>query len=143
MTAKLAFMKKPKEKKTVKRRKHIKATSITLEDAEGRPRIMMNAAGKDGAVFIVMNGQDGQQIAIQSDPDGMIGIHLHGRQQTGFVNISVTKDGAAVISLFDQNGKYGAVLAEEPKTSTHRLMLFQNGRHFWNTPSGKLPPPKV
>jgi hypothetical protein len=133
-------MKKSKEGKPLK---HIKAHTITLVDARGEPRIMMDATDKDGGAFIILTGKDGQRITISSDADGMIGIHVDGRELVGGrVNIIVTKDDEAGISIMDKSGRLGIILAEEPGTATHRLLLFQNGRHFWNTPSGKKPPQK-
>jgi hypothetical protein len=125
------------KQKAIKRTKHIKANAINLVDSEGRTRIFMDANGSDGSAYILLYGKDKKCIQISSDADGMIGIHLDGSKNAGLINISISKDDSAVISTFDKNGLQGTALAEEPGTSTHRLLLFKNGKHFWNTPSGK------
>jgi hypothetical protein len=127
------------KQKAIKYTKHIKANCISLVDSEGRTRISMNADGPDGSAYILLYGKDKKCIQISSGPDGMIGIHMDGSKNAALINISISKDDSAVISTFNKNGMMGTALAEEPGTSTHRLLLFKNGKHFWNTPSGKQP----
>lgn len=106
-------------------------------DSEGRTRIVMNADGKDGAAYISLFAKDGKSIQISSQPNGAIGIHIGGRKIPNLITIGLSADESGTILISDKSGKLGTVLGEEPRTSTHRLLLFKNGKHFWNTPTGK------
>jgi hypothetical protein len=125
------------KQKAIKRTKHIKANCISLMDSEGRTRIVMNADGKDGAAYISLFAKDGKSIQISSQPNGAIGIHIGGRKIPNLITIGLSADESGTILISDKSGKLGTVLGEEPRTSTHRLLLFKNGKHFWNTPTGK------
>ena len=126
-------------KKQIKRTKQITANSIVLVDSEGRPRIAMNADGKDGCAYICLFAKDGKSIQISSQPDSAIGIHIGGRRNPALITFGLRADESGIMHISDKSGKLGIVLEAEPGTSTHRLLLFKDGKHFWNTPSGKKP----
>jgi hypothetical protein len=119
-------------------RKVISANSIVLKDDKGEPRIIMSAGhGKWGAT-IVLHAKDGKSIQISEQPEGAISIAILGRNCRSQVVIGVLGDERGDIQISDsKSGKLGTILGEEPGTSTHRLLLFKNGQHFWNTPTGR------
>jgi hypothetical protein len=123
--------------KKVKNRRVLKANSIILSDDEGRPRIILDAGGGKIEPNIVLLGRDDKSIQISSQPNGGIGIMVLGRHCTSHISIGLWPDERGTIEISNTNGKLGTVLGQEPDTSTHRLMLFKNGNHFWNTPTGR------
>jgi hypothetical protein len=125
------------KKKPKKRSKCIKANSIVLTDSEGKTRIVLDAGEKDGYARIILFAKDGKSIQISSQPEGAIQIILFGKKFQSHAGISIGAKGEGSIFITNKEGKLGTVLGEEPETKTHRLILFKNGQHFWNTPSGK------
>jgi hypothetical protein len=121
-----------------KKPKVITANAIVLKDDEGKPRIIMDAGhGKWGA-SIVLHAKDGKSIQISEQPDGLISIAVLGKDCRSQISIGILGDERGGIQISDsKTGKLGTILGEEPGTSTHRLLLFKNGQHFWQTPSGK------
>jgi hypothetical protein len=131
-----------KNKKAIKRTKQINATSMVLTDSEGRVRIFMNADGMNGCAHINLYGKDGKSIQILTQPDDAIGIIFGSREVGNLIQIGIKADETGIVLIANKNGKLGTVLGEEPGTSTHRLLLFKDGKHIWNTPTGRKPPRK-
>jgi len=125
------------KRKTIKRSKNIRANSITLVDSDGRTRITLDAGGKDGFASICLFAKDGKSVQISSQPEGAIVIEVAGRRHTSHISIGLSDDERGRIWISDSSGRLGTILGEEPGTSTHRLLLFKDGQHFWQTPSGK------
>jgi hypothetical protein len=125
------------KRKTIRKSKNIRANSITLVDSEGRARITLDAGGKDGHASICLFARDGKSVQISSQPEGAIAIHVFGRSCTSNICIGLSGDERGGIWISDASGRLGTILGEEPGTSTHRLLLFKDGQHFWQTPSGK------
>jgi hypothetical protein len=125
-----------KNKQTM-RPKCIEANSIVLTDTKGRTRIRLDAGGKDGCACISLFAKDGKSVQISSQPDGGILINIFGKRCTSHITLGLSPDGSGGLSISNKNGALGTMLGEEPKTSTHRLLLFKQGKHFWNTPTGK------
>jgi hypothetical protein len=73
-----------------KKPKHIVARSITLEDAKGKPRILLNAGDGDGLVSICLLGQDGRSIQISTSPEGGLHISLFGTNQKVSASLGMT-----------------------------------------------------
>lgn len=115
----------------------IKASRIELTDSEGRTRIILDAGTKDGYASICLFAPDGKSIQISNQPEGGIYIQICGRRCTSHIDIGVSGDESGHIVISGKKGQLGTLLGEEPGTSTHRLLLFKRGKHFWNTPTGK------
>lgn len=122
--------------KPTKRAGHIRARSITLVDSQGRPRIWLDAGGRDGLASICLFANDGANVQISAQPDHAVSIQVFGRECQSHIVIGISGDDRGLMMISDHNGKLGTVLGEEPGTSTHRLMLFKDGQHYWQTPSG-------
>ena len=121
-----------------KKQKTIIANSIVLKDAKGQPRIVMNAGDGEKDVYICLYANDGKGIQISTQPEGAISIMVMGKDCRSRIAIGLSADERGSIHISEsKGGKLGTILGEEPGTSTHRLLLFKNGQHFWQTPSGR------
>jgi hypothetical protein len=121
-----------------KKPKIITANAIVLKDARGEPRIILDAGDEKTNVHIVLRAKDGKSIQISEQPNGLISIAVLGKDCRSQISIGILGDERGGIQISDsKTGKLGTRLGEEPGTSTHRLLLFKNGQHFWQTPSGR------
>jgi hypothetical protein len=127
----------PVKKAPKKKRKIIEANCIHLLDEAGNVKISLDAGGEDGYAAICLFAKDGKSIQISTQPDGSLSIALFGKRCTNHAILSMAENESTGLDLRGRDGKLGAILAEEPDTLTHRLLLFKNGEHFWSTPTGR------
>jgi hypothetical protein len=97
----------------------------------------LDAGGKDGYACINLFATSGKSIQISSQPEGAIVIQVLGKRGASNITIGLSAENTGGIWISGKDGKCGTILGEEPKTSTHRLLLFRRGKLFWSTPSGK------
>jgi hypothetical protein len=117
-----------------KKQKHIVARSIVLEDAKGKPRILMDAGDGDGHVCICLFGQDDRSIQISTSPEGGLHISLLGQRCTVSASFGMSPSEDAGLSIRDRKGRMGTMLGSTFDTGEHRLILFRDGQPFWSTP---------
>jgi len=121
----------PTPRQTKRKPKHITATSITLEDAKGEPRICMDAGNGDGHVTIALFGQDNRSIQISTSPEGSMSIALLGSRFE--VSLAVSPNNNAGLSIRDREGLLGTMLGSIYEPGKHQLVLFQDGQPVWST----------
>jgi hypothetical protein len=126
-------------KKRKQKPKHITARSITLEDANGKPRIFMDAGDGDGYVTICLFGEGDRSIQISTSPEGGLHISLMGQRSTVSATLGMTADEDAGLSIRDRQGRLGTMLGStfHPDPGEHRLILFRDGQPYWSTPRQK------
>lgn len=128
---------KPKARPRVKhRKKHLGAASLTLVDSKGRPRIFLDAGTEEGYACIGVYAKDGKSIQISAQPNDSLLIMLYDGKSAANIQISMSSDRGGGLWISDKKGLPGAIIGEEPDTSTHRLLLFKKGKPFWSTPTG-------
>jgi hypothetical protein len=128
----------PTPRQTKRKPKHITATSITLEDAQGKPRIFMDAGDGNGPASICIFGKEERSIQIQASPDGVLSIALLGNRFGASLVVSPQND--AGLCFRDRNGLLGTMLGSSYEPGKHQLVLFQDGQPVWS--SGNQPQPK-
>jgi len=121
----------PPPRQTKRKPKHITATSITLEDAQGKPRIFMDAGDGNGPASICIFGKDERSIQIQASPDGVLSIALLGNRFGASLAVSPEND--AGLSIRDRDGRLGTMLGSVYEQGKHQLVLFQDGQPVWSS----------
>jgi hypothetical protein len=111
-----------------------------LVDNQGRPRIFLDAGTEEGYACICVYSKDGKSIQISTQPNDSLQIMLYDGKSSANIQISMSSDGGGGIWITDKKGLPGAILGEEPETSTHRLLVFKKGKPFWATPTGRKKP---
>ena len=128
-----------KQKKRKPLPKHLTARSLTLEDAQGKPRIFLDAGNGDGRVTICLFGEHDRSIQISTTPAGGLHISLLGQRGTVSTTLGMTPHEDAGLCIHDRQGRLGTMLGSSLPDGEHRLMLFQDGRHHWSTPQPVKP----
>jgi len=128
-----------KQKKRKPLPQHLTARSLTLEDAQGKRRIFLDAGNGDGRVTICLFGEHDRSIQISTTPAGGLHISLLGQRGTVSTTLGMTPDEDAGLSIHDRQGRLGTMLGSSLPDGEHRLMLFQDGRHHWRTPQPVKP----
>ena len=123
---------KPKKRKSLV--KHLTARSLTLEDAKGKPRILLDAGNGDGCVTICLFGEHDRSIQISTSPEGGLHISLLGRRGNVSATLGMTPDEDAGLSIRDRQGRLGTMLGSNFQTGEHRLVLFRDGQPCWSAP---------
>jgi len=121
----------PTPSQTKRRPKHITATSITLEDAQGKPRIFMDAGDGICPASICIFGKEGRSIQIQAAPDGVLSIALLGSRFGASLVVSPEND--AGLSIRERDGRLGTMLGSIYEQGQHQLVLFQDGQPVWSS----------
>jgi hypothetical protein len=112
--------------KSKKRARRIVARSITLKDAQGRPRIVLDAgSGKSPATICVLS-EHGRSIEIQAMPDGALCISLRGRRTVAALGMTPKED--AGLDIRDRDGRPGTILGATFDSGEHHLTIFRNGK---------------
>ena len=120
------------KKKAAKRKpKNITASSITLVDALGKPRIWLDAGDGKCPASISIFGKEERSIQIQASLDGVLSIALLGRRfETSLV---VSPENDAGLSIRDRDGRLGTMLGSVYEHGKHQLVLFQDGQPVWSS----------
>ncbi len=121
----------PTPRPTKRKPKHITATSITLTDAQGKPRIFMDAGDGNGPASICIFGKEDRSIQIQASPDGVLSIALLGSRFGASLAVSPEND--AGLSIRDRDGRLGTMLGSVYEQGKHQLVLFENGQPIWSS----------
>ncbi|MBN8419287.1 MAG: hypothetical protein J0L73_10250 [Verrucomicrobia bacterium] len=116
---------------TKRKPKHITASSITLVDALGKPRIFMDAGDGNCPASICIFGKEERSIQLQASADGALSIALLGSHFGASLAVSPEND--AGLSIRDRDGRLGAMLGSVYEQGKHQLVLFQNGQPVWSS----------
>ena len=119
-----------------KKPRRITAQSISLVDATGKTRILMDAGSADGHASICLFAKDGRSIQISTQPNGTLIITLHGKRCLATLSVNAAEHGG--LSIRDRRGLLGTTLGSVLESDQHRLTLFHDGESYWSTPG----PPK-
>ena len=111
--------------------KHITASSITLVDAKGKPRIFMDAGDGSGPASICVYGKEERSIQIQASADGVLSIALLGSRFDASLAVSPNND--AGLSIRDRDGRLGTMLGSSYEPGKHQLVLFEDGQPVWSS----------
>jgi hypothetical protein len=130
----------PTPRQTKRKPKHITATSITLTDAQGKPRIFMDAGDGNGPASICIFGKEERSIQIQASPDGVLSIALLGSRFGASLVVSPESD--AGLSIRDRDGRLGTMLGSVYEQGKHQLVLFEDGQPVWSSAKAAQPKPK-
>jgi hypothetical protein len=130
----------PTPRQTKRKPKHITATSITLTDAQGKPRIFMDAGDGNGPARICIFGKEERSIQIQASPDGVLSIALLGSRFGASLVVSPESD--AGLSIRDRDGRLGTMLGSVYEQGKHQLVLFEDGQPVWSSAKAAQPKPK-
>ena len=130
----------PTPRQTKRKPKHITGNSITLEDAQGKPRIFMDAGDGNGPASICIFGKDERSIQIQASPDGVLSIALLGTRFDA--SLVVSPENNAGLSIRDRDGRLGTMLGSVYEQGKHQLVLFENGQPVWSSAKPAQPNPK-
>jgi len=133
----LNFMPKPNPKK--RKAKHIIARSITLLDAKGKARILMDAGDGDGCVTICLFGEGERSIQISTSPEGGLHISLLGKRSTVSATLGMNSNEDAGLDIRDRKGLLGTMLGSGLDSGEHKLVLFRDGQPYWSTPKTSKP----
>ena len=123
-----------KQKKRKPLPQHLTARSLTLEDAQGKRRIFLDAGNGDGRVTICLFGEHDRSIQISTTPAGGLHISLLGQRGTVSTTLGMTPDEDAGLSIRDRQGRLGTMLGSNFQTGEHRLVLFRDGQPCWSAP---------
>ena len=129
----------PTPRQTKRKPKHITATCITLEDAQGKPRIFMDAGDGNGPASISIYGKEDRSIQIQASPDGVLSIALLGSRFGASLVVSPEND--AGLSIRDRDGRLGTMLGSVYEPGKHQLVLFEDGQAVWSSANTAQPKP--
>jgi hypothetical protein len=117
--------------KNSKKPTHITARSITLNDANGKTRIRMDAGDGDGFASICLFGESGRSIQISSQPGGSMIIAIHGKRSQAVFGMSADEDTG--IDLRDRQGLLGTIVGSVFSPGEHHLAIFRDGQISWST----------
>ena len=120
---------RPVKRKT--KPKHVTASSITLVDALGKPRVFMDAGDGIGPASISVFGQEERSIQIQASPDGVLSIALFGSRFSASLAVSPEND--AGLCIRDRDGRLGTMLGSVYEQGKHQLVLFEDGQPVWSS----------
>lgn len=120
-----------KSRQTKRKPKHISASSITLVDALGKPRIFMDAGDGSGPASICVFGKEERSIQITASPDGVLSIALLG--SCFGASLAVSPENDAGLSIRDRDGRLGTMLGSVYEQGKHQLVLFENGQQVWSS----------
>ena len=112
--------------------KVIRANSIVLEDNNGNPRIVLDAAGEDGYAAITLFSKScNHQIQLSSQPDDRVEIALIGGNGRSSINIIVTpKSNNCSIQLVERGGESHTIIGSFPydeRMHTPDVTVFRKG----------------
>lgn len=127
--------KRPTKRKAAPKR--LTARSITLVDAKGKPRILLDPGNGDGYACICLYGEKDRSIQISTDPNGSLSIALLGPRFDA--SLGVSPDNDAGLCIRDRNGLLGTMLGSYLDPGKHQLVLFQDGQPVWSSAQ----PPKT
>jgi hypothetical protein len=109
---------------------HINAKSITLVDAAGRPRIIMDAGGEDGYAHFSVLSVTGERIEIAAQPNGAVALSLDHLPRLG--RIVLTKLG---FDLRTQDGKFAVTIGDFFDEGLERIIVYRDGQPIWSMPT--------
>lgn len=120
------------KKRAAKRKpKNITASSITLVDALGKPRIFMDAGDGKCPASISIFGKEERSVQIQASSDGVLSIALLGSRFGA--SLVASPDNDATLCLRDRDGRLGTMLGSVDEQGKHQLVLFQDGQPVWSS----------
>ena len=115
----------------------ITARSLTLVDAAGRPRIIMDAGGDDGYAHLSVVSITGERLEISAQPHGTVALSLDHLPRCG--RITITQRG---FDLRTQDGKFAVTMGDFFDEGVDRLVVYRDGQPVWEIPS-RDPTPDV
>lgn len=108
---------------------HITARSLTLVDAAGRTRIVLDAGDEDGYANINVFSTTGENCELSAQPNGVIGLSFYGSPQTGLLAIS--KRG---IDLRSRDGRFAVTIGDIFDDGVERITVYRDGQPVWEMP---------
>jgi hypothetical protein len=107
----------------------IRAKSITLVDAAGRPRIIMDAGDEDGYAHFSVLSITGERIEISAQPNGTIALSLDELPRLG--RIMITKLG---FDLRTRDGKFAVTIGDFFGEGVESIIVYREGQSVWSMP---------
>jgi hypothetical protein len=113
----------------------ITARSLTLVDAAGRPRIIMDAGGEDGCAKFSVVSVTGERIVIDAQPNGTVALSVDQYPRLG--RIMITRLG---FDLRTQDGKFAVTVGDFFNEGVDRLTVYRDGQPVWEMPQDNATP---
>lgn len=107
----------------------ITARSLTLVDAAGRPRIVMDGGGDDGFAHFAIISATGERLSILAQPNGTVVLSFD--QPPRFGTVTLTKQGFVLRSA---DGKLAITIGEQLQEGVSKIIVCRDGQPIWETP---------
>jgi hypothetical protein len=107
----------------------ITAKSLTLVDASGRPRIIMNAGGADGYANFTVVSATGERLEISAQPNGTVALSFDQPPRLGL--LTLTKQG---FDLRAADGKFAVTIGDILGDGVVRIVVYREGQAIWKQP---------
>jgi hypothetical protein len=114
---------------------HITARSITVVDAAGQPRIVLDGGGTDGFATITLVSTTREHIQLAAQPDGAVSLALGGPALHGRVIIS-----DCGFDLRGRDGKFGVTIGDFFRDGRDRITVHRDGQPIWSMPTTDATP---
>ena len=114
---------------------HITARSITIVDAAGRPRIMLEGGGEDGFATLTLVSTTREQIQLSAQPDGAVTLALGGPALHGRIIIS-----DCGFDLRARDGKFAVTIGDFFREGSDRITVHRDGQPIWSVPTTDATP---
>jgi hypothetical protein len=109
---------------------HITARSITVVDAAGRPRIMMNGGEGDGFATLTVISTTGERLDISAQPHGTIALSLG---DTALLHRIVMTTRGFDLRARD-GGAFAVTIGDFFDEGVDRVIVYRNGEVVWSMP---------
>ena len=116
--------------------KRITATSITLVDSSGRPRIALDGGGDSGCASISVISPTEQYASIIAQPDGSLGISLDHDN----IRLALTL-GPSGLVIRDSAGLLAVTIGDLFHRGEPSITVYREGQPVWSAPT-PTPQPK-
>jgi hypothetical protein len=113
----------------------ITARRITLVDAAGQPRIIMDAGGEDGYAQFTILSTSGERLEISAQPNGTVGLSFDQPSRLG--QLMLTKHG---FDLRAANGKFAITIGDFFDEGVERIIVYRKGQPIWSMPVTDVTP---
>jgi len=108
----------------------ITARSLTLVDAQGKPRIVMDAGGDDGIAHFSLISPSGERLSILAQPNGTVALSFDHPTRIG--EVTLTKRGLVLRSA---DGKLAITVGDQLQQGLEQIIVYRDGQPIWQTPS--------
>ena len=115
--------------------KNLTANKLTLVDAAGKTRILLDAGGVDGYASIWLFGKNKTAIELSTQPNGTVVVALKGPRRHAL--LSLNTDGDSHLSFTDRSGRKGLCVGSVFEPGTHKIVIFRKGQVGWEAPAKK------